>query len=289
MRGAGDATATILEQWEVVLVADVACLDDADVQTLGEVNGLGKARLQRMRTEALTAHQGKFDRATGNHKKAANPYESLHRECWLEEIKKTTYMMKFINVRDLVMHMTVQSNEIMRGTLYEGQAMWKHDALSLMTAAKTIEWMKTTVVNGRSIYERWLLPQQGLNNFITAGGKTTTRYQARPPGNLPRLMSLDEFANKNLMDCVNSHVSATREMVRGPDVHSDPKFELATQCVRRVLCCAAGTRKTGQMVEPQRVGTPTLATNASGESTSARSGWRADGWWAAAVAIAAPK
>ena len=44
--------------------------------------------------------------------------------------------MKFIDVRDLVMYMTVQSDEIMRGTVYEGQAMWKHDALSLMPAAQ---------------------------------------------------------------------------------------------------------------------------------------------------------
>ena len=66
--------------------------------------------------------------------------------------------------------------------------------------------MKATEVNGRSIFSRWLLPEAGLNDKITVDGKTTTRYQARPPGNLPRLMSLDEFANKNLMDCVNSHV-----------------------------------------------------------------------------------
>ena len=239
LAGAGDATATILEQWEVVLVADVACLDDADVQTLGEVNGLGEARLERMRTQARTAHKGKFDRASVDHKKAVNPYESLHGDRWLEEIKKTTYMMKFIDVRDLVMHMTVQSDEIMRGTVYEGQAMWKHDALSLMTAANTIAWMKATEVNGRSIFSRWLLPEAGLNDKITVDGKTTTRYQARPPGNLPRLMSLDEFANKNLMDCVNSHVSATRQMVRGPDVHTDPKFELCdtVRASRALLRC----------------------------------------------------
>ena len=39
-------------------------------------------------------------------------------------------------------------------------------------------------------------------------------------------MSLDEFANKNLMDCVNAHVSATRRMVCGPDVNTDQKFKL---------------------------------------------------------------
>ena len=74
-------------------------------------------------------------------------------------------------------------------------------------------------------------------------GKMTTRYQGRPPGNLPRLMSHDEFANKKLMDCVNAHVSATRRMVRGPDVNTDPKFELCdtVRASRALLrCCDPG-------------------------------------------------
>ena len=237
--GAGAATETLLQQWEVLLVSDVACLEDADVVTLGEVDGLGVARLEKMRTEARAAHPGKFDRPTVNHKLALNPYESLYGNSWRDVIKKTTYMMKFLNVRDLVMHMTVQSDEVMRGTVYEGHAMFKHDALSLMTATKTMEWMKETEVNGRTIFERWLLPQEGLNDFITADGETTTRYRGRPPGNLPRLMSLDECGNKNLMDCVNSHVSATKKVVRAQDVNTDPKFELCdtVRASRAMLRC----------------------------------------------------
>ena len=52
-------------------------------------------------------------------------------------------------------------------------------------------------------------------------------------------MSHDEFANKKLMDCVNAHVSATRRMVRGPDVNTDPKFELCdtVRASRALLRC----------------------------------------------------
>ena len=179
-----------------------------------------------MRTEARTAHLGKFDRVTVNHTRDTNPYESLYGDHWRQVIIKTTYMMKFISVRDLVMHMTVESNEIMRGTQHEDEAMFKHDALSLMTAGKTVEWMKATIVNGRSIYSRWLLPEAGLNKEITAYGKMTTRYQGRPPGNLPRLMSLDEFSKKTTVNYVNSHVLATQKMVCGSNINTDPKFEL---------------------------------------------------------------
>ena len=174
-------------------------------------------------------HPGKFDRATVNHKTAANPYESLYRDHWIKVIKKTTYMMKFISVRDLLMHMTVESDEVMQGTQHEDEAMFKHDALSLMTAGKTAEWMKSTILNVRSIYSRWLLSEAGLNNEVTANGKMTTRFQGRPPGNLPRLMSLDKFANKNLMDCVNAHVSATRKMVRGSNVKRTQSFSFMTR------------------------------------------------------------
>ena len=42
---------------------------------------------------------------------------------------------------------------------------------------------------------------------------------------MPRLVSLDECANKNLIDCVNRHISATKQMDHGPDVATDPKYE----------------------------------------------------------------
>ena len=72
-----------------------------------------------------------------------------------------------------------------------------------------------------------MLPEAVLNNVIQLeGGKSTRRFANRPTGNVPRLMNLDECANKNLMDCVNRHISATKQLDRGPDVATDPKYEL---------------------------------------------------------------
>ena len=71
-----------------------------------------------------------------------------------------------------------------------------------------------------------MLPEAGLNDSLTGlNHKATTRFKNRPPGNLPRLIGLDKFGNKNLMDCVNRHISATKRLPRGPDVATDPKFE----------------------------------------------------------------
>ena len=149
-------------------------------------------------------------------------------------------MKKFINIRYLVIHMALESDRLMLGTKYEGKAMFKHDALSLMTANETREWMKKAKINGRTLYERWLLPEAGLNEVITlADGRTSRSYANRPPGNLPRLMALDECANKNLMDCVNRHISATWQLKRGPDVATDPKYEFCDvkRASRAVLRC----------------------------------------------------
>ena len=65
-----------------------------------------------------------------------------------------------------------------------------------------------------------------MNDSLTGvNEKSTTRFKNRPPVNLPRLMGLDEFGNKNFMDCVNRHISATKRLPRGPDVATDPKFK----------------------------------------------------------------
>ena len=158
----------------------------------------------------------------------------------MEEIYKLTFMRKYINICNLVMHMALETDEMMKGTQFKGKGMFKHDALSLMTAIETRDWMKVTFVNGRSLYSRWLLPEAGLNNVLEVeGSKPTARFANRPPGNVPRLMSLDECANKNLMDCVNRHISATKRMDRGPDVATDPKYEFCDikRASRALLRC----------------------------------------------------
>ena len=39
-------------------------------------------------------------------------------------------------------------------------------------------------------------------------------------------MSLNECANKHLIDCVNQHILVTEQMNHGPDVATDSKYEL---------------------------------------------------------------
>ena len=73
-------------------------------------------------------------------------------------------------------------------------------------------------VNRQSVHSRWFFPEAGLNNVIEAEeSKPTTRFANRP--------RLNECTNKNLMDCVNQHILATKQMDCGPEVVPDPKYE----------------------------------------------------------------
>ena len=60
----------------------------------------------------------------------------------------------------------------MHGALYEGKEFFSHDALSLMTAHDTVEWMKE-----KDYYRYWLLPVLGCNDIV---GEQKNFY-AKPP------------------------------------------------------------------------------------------------------------
>ena len=119
-----------------------------------------------MRSKAKTAHQGTFERPLVDHKKAANPFKSMYGDNWYEVIKKTTYMSNYVSVRDLLIHVAVETDKMMKGTRHKKKGLFKHDPMTLITAAETIARIKTYFVNGRSIYSRWVLPEAGLNNKI---------------------------------------------------------------------------------------------------------------------------
>ena len=59
-------------------------------------------------------------------------------------------------VTELVTKMHDRTKNAFIGTTHEDDWFFYHDALSQMTAKKTVEWMKT-----KGYYKRWLIPQLG--------------------------------------------------------------------------------------------------------------------------------
>ena len=78
------------------------------------------------------------------------------------------------------MMMAKHARDVMSGSLYEKDWIFHQDALSLMTSKSCIKCMKSTIFEGKTLFERWLLPINGAN--------TGTRYKNKVVGNSPEFM-----------------------------------------------------------------------------------------------------
>jgi hypothetical protein len=67
-------------------------------------------------------------------------------------------MSSYACITDLVEHIVVETKHLMKGTKHEGDWMFYHDALTLMTAKETIVGMKE-----KGYLDWWILPANGLH------------------------------------------------------------------------------------------------------------------------------
>lgn len=176
------------------------------------VKGLSMESLLRATHIAEAAPKG--PPALIDHRKNKNPYFSrFGKNLWRDEVLKSAIMKTVVNVQDLVEYIVRVSREHFKGTVYEDDWYFYHDALTLMTAVETTDWMKN-----RGYYKHWILPEFGLNQHL----KYYTRVQ--PVGNNPGAMCWDNSLNKDCDDIALRHVAATSLLNR-----DDPrKFSLAT-------------------------------------------------------------
>ena len=134
----------------------------------------------------------------------------------MNEIKKVQLLQPYVCVTSLVEYLVEATKKVMQGTLYEGKELFFHDALSLMTAHDTVQWMKE-----KDYYKYWLLPVLGCNDIV---GENKSCYARRPVGNSPELMCLDMSLNKDVRECLRMHVSLTQHLNR----YNPLRFSLAT-------------------------------------------------------------
>ena len=101
------------------------------------IHGLGQ-----IYDHALVALPGKPTPSVKDHRKARNPYYSRYGERWAEKLKTSSSMSKFCCITDLIRFMMKEAENVMKGSVHEDDFVIVHDALVLMTAKETIEWMK---------------------------------------------------------------------------------------------------------------------------------------------------
>jgi len=155
-----------------------------------------------------------------DHRLRTNPYIAKYGPSqWKQKVEDTPVMKKLTDVRTLIDHIVKAGNERRQGTKYADDWYFYHDALSLMTANETIEWMRK-----KDILKHWILPEHDLNSHLSY------YKNPRPIGCNPGAMPWDASLNKDHDDIVLRHVAATSLL----DKDDPRKFSLATpdECAR---------------------------------------------------------
>ena len=212
LKGLGTAKQQLLNQHGIQTMSDIANLSEEKMSELQRVKN-GKQVRQWHQTVRLMCIDSDAPELL-DHRKASNPYKSRYGDNWRDKVKSVVTMSHFVCVTELIDHIFTESERIMRGTKYELTWSVYHDALSLMTAKDSIEYMKE-----KNWYHHWVLPLNGLQD-----NQGLNRYRDRPVGNMPEAMPWDMSLNRDLHSIVRRHVAETSMLPK-----DDPnKFSLAT-------------------------------------------------------------
>ena len=96
-------------------------------------------------------------------------------------------MKLFVYIKDLVLYIISESQRIMLSTVHEKEQYFYHYSLPLVTITSIMKWVVETVIDGVSVKDIQLVPQNELN----AG----TIYTGRPVGNSPEFIPQDNILN----------------------------------------------------------------------------------------------
>jgi hypothetical protein len=82
-----------------------------------------------------------------DHRETDNPYLSRYGpDVWMNEIHQCSALSGYRCVMEVIDHTDNETKRVMKGTKNEGQGLWYHDALSLMTCKKSIQYMKAKCI-----------------------------------------------------------------------------------------------------------------------------------------------
>ena len=187
---------------------------DAELKAVAnKVNGVGVASIKKWIEETSNVIMGDAP-VTISHLDHPNPFESKYKDDWRVEIDKIPAMRKFVNVRSMVIHIVEQCKSLYAGTDMEDKWFFYHDALKLMTADATIEWMRQ-----EGYLKYWLKPEHGI---CAAWSKFDKAFV----GNQTEKQPLDNTLFQDGNVSVDRHVILSHAICNDKD---DPRmFSMAT-------------------------------------------------------------
>ena len=110
----------------------------------------------------------------------------------MEKLKSSTAMPKLCCITKLICFTMNEAEKLMKGSVHKEDLFIFHNALVLMIAKETTNWMRQ---NG--YFHRWLILLNGLQDGIP--------YYGRPVGNIPKFMPLDNSIKGDILHSLRIH------------------------------------------------------------------------------------
>ena len=213
LKKCGNKTSKRLATVGIVTVADLKNVPDPNLFVLPE--GLPRTTFKVVWKHAQDASSEDVPQDI-DHRRAANPYLSKYGVGWEAHIKKSPTFVNSVVISDYIEHIIQESAKVMKGTKYEDNWMFYHDALTLMTGADTKKWMEE-----KDYLRRWILPSSDLYDNLPV---LKQKYGTNPIGNSPEFMPWDAHLNSDIHNALDYHVLVSKHLD-----NADPrKFDAST-------------------------------------------------------------
>jgi hypothetical protein len=138
------------------IVLDVKLMTETEISVILEDTAfrVSGRKLRELQKQADKAEKGSVpSRVKKDHMQEDNPHLSrFGHDSWKDEIGKCSSMSGSICVTTMIHHMVDEVNRVMKGTKHEGEGQFYHDALTLMTCAKSKAYMME-----HDLLKYWLL------------------------------------------------------------------------------------------------------------------------------------
>ena len=210
-------------------VGDVKKLKEEAIKHIALPKGISKTNFRLMWEHAQQDTIPGVAPLTVDHRQAPNPYLSKYGQDWEKYIKKSATFSTSVVITDYIEHIMFHSQQTMEGTKHSGDWLLYHDALSIMTAERTKQWM-----DEKNYLKRWVLPSNDLYDNMP---EVKNKYKNNPLGNSPEFMPWDAHLNQDVHSSVDFHSVLTKHLA-----DEDPrKFDTSTPkkmsaAYRRILC-----------------------------------------------------
>ena len=192
----------------------IRSLTDEQIAEVMKVTGLSVKLLRDLREKSSDAEDTDASYIV-DYRYSFNPYVAKHGAEDNTHLNNSVTMAGYVCITSLIEHIVRETANMFKGTKHEDDWVFYHDALTIMTAKDTVQWMREM-----DHYRRWILPGNALHKDNPA----LSRFVGRPVGDSPENMPWDCSLNNDV------HLSVGRHVIFASWLENDDlkKFDMST-------------------------------------------------------------